>query len=132
MSLVRKLLFKIEKATRLQNSVAAQKHDNLAEKVICKCLCKVLEGFNFPDVPDAVKLLKQTAEEKVNHKFEVVEYSDFLKDIVGDTLKIESDDDADKAMLSESDDKEMHSTQVEHIQEQLIKKVLPLLQRHLL
>jgi hypothetical protein len=70
----------------------------------------VLEGFNFPDVPDAVKLLKQTAEEKVNHKFEVVEYSDFLKDIVGDTLKIESDDDADKAMLSESDDKEMHST----------------------
>jgi len=54
MSLVRKLLYKIEKATRKQNSVAAQKQDGQTEKVICKCLCKVLDGFNFPDVPDAI------------------------------------------------------------------------------
>ena len=86
MSLVRKLLYKIEKATRAQNGVAAQKNDSLVEKIVCKCLCKVLEGFNFPDVPDAVATLKHRAEEKVAHKFEVVEYSDFLKDMIGDSL----------------------------------------------
>ena len=54
--------------------------------MICKCLCKVLDGFNFADVPDAVLLLYKQAEEKVAHKFEVVDYSDFLKDLVGNTL----------------------------------------------
>lgn len=86
MSLVRKLLYKIEKATRQQNGVAAQKEDSQNEKVITKCLCKVLEGFNFPQVPDAVALLQKTAEDKVHYKYEVVEYSDFLKDFVGKTI----------------------------------------------
>lgn len=86
MSLVRKLLYKIEKATRLSNGVAAQKEDSQNEKVVTKCLCKVLEGFNFPQVPDAVALLQKTAEEQVNHKHEVVEYSDFLKKFVGTTI----------------------------------------------
>ncbi len=46
----------------------------------------MLEGFNFPHVPDAVALLQKTAEEKVHHKYEVVEYSDFLKQFVGTTI----------------------------------------------
>jgi hypothetical protein len=49
-------------------------------------LCKVLDGFNFPEVPDAVELLKKKVEDKVCHKYEVVEYSDFLKEMVGTTL----------------------------------------------
>ena len=48
MALVRKLLYKIEKVTRKVASVAAQKEDQSAEKVVTKCLCKVLDGFNFP------------------------------------------------------------------------------------
>ena len=135
MSLVRKLLYKIEKATRAQNGVAAQKNDSLVEKIVCKCLCKVLEGFNFPDVPDAVETLKNKAEDKVAHKFEVVEYSDFLKDMIGDSLKITQEEPADDAELSSSDDEDnvaMSSDKVEDIQSKLLQKVLPLLQRHLL
>ena len=105
MSLVRKMLYKIEKAQSASNSVAAQKQDSLNEKVICKCLCKVLDGFNFAEVPDAVELLKKTVEEQVAHKYEVVEYSYFLRDMVGQTLD-ESDesDGGDKQSDIEEDD----------------------------
>jgi hypothetical protein len=55
--------------------------------VICKCLCKVLDGFNFPDVPDAITLLQKTVEEKYNRRpNEIVEYSDFLKEFVGSSI----------------------------------------------
>ena len=58
-ALMRKLLYKLEKATRNKNSVAAQKQDTSQEKNYCKCLCKVLDGFNFDYVPDAVEILKK-------------------------------------------------------------------------
>ena len=140
MSLVRKLLYKIEKATRKQNSVAAQKQDGQNEKVICKCLCKVLDGFNFPDVPDAITLLQKTVEEKYHRKStEIVEYSDFLKEFVGSSILdgFESEEDGDNSANSDDEEKagknvEMLSDKVEDIQAKLQKKVLPLLQRHII
>ena len=46
-----------------------------------------MDGFNFPDVPDAISLLQKSVEEKYNRKpNEIVEYSDFLKDFVGSSL----------------------------------------------
>lgn len=120
MSLVRKLLYKIEKATRQQNGVAAQKENSNVEKVITKCLCKVLEGFNFPEVPDAVALLQKTAEETVAHKYEIVEYSDFLKEFVGKTLdepdSEHSDSDNENSEQEQPANVEMTSAKLEDIQ----------------
>lgn len=71
--------------------MAALKTDSLQERMYCKCLCKVLDGFNFPEVPDAVQVLMKRSEEQVAVKKEdIVEYSSFLKDMVGNTLQ-ESD-----------------------------------------
>lgn len=44
--LVKMLLFKIEKATRKGTELSAVKSDLELEKVLTKCLCKVLEGFS--------------------------------------------------------------------------------------
>jgi hypothetical protein len=95
-SLVRKLLYKIEKAQRKVYSVAAQKQDSTQEKTITKCLCKVLDGFNIEGVPDAVDLIKGEIDGKwKQRKEDVVEYSDFLKDFVGDALDSEPESDFD-------------------------------------
>ena len=60
------LLFKIEKATRKSTELAAVKSDLELEKVLTKCLCKVLEGFSQSEVvqiPDAVDLIAQKTQE---------------------------------------------------------------------
>lgn len=47
----------------------------------------MLDGFNIEGVPDAVTTIKHEIE--INHKTnkkEIIEYSDFLKDFVGDAL----------------------------------------------
>lgn len=73
----------------------------------------MLDGFNFPEVPDAVEALKKKVEDKVDHKYEVVEYSDFLKEMVGTTL---DDFDEPNEFLSEDEDNaEMISDKVEDI-----------------
>lgn len=73
----------------------------------------MLDGFNFPEVPDAVESLKKKVEDKVDHKYEVVEYSDFLKEMVGTTL---DDFDEPNEFLSEDEDNaEMISDKVEDI-----------------
>jgi hypothetical protein len=62
--LIRKLLFKIEKASRKSMELAAVKQDKEVEKTITKCLCKVLEGFaesNEIFIDDAVDVLTQKA-----------------------------------------------------------------------
>jgi len=59
--LVRKLLFKIEKATRKSAEIAAVKKDGEVEKTVTKCLCKVLEGFNEECVPDAILTIEKKA-----------------------------------------------------------------------
>jgi hypothetical protein len=51
-------------------------------------LCKVLDGFNIEGVPDAIELIKGEVDSKWRQRKEdVVEYSDFLKDFVGDALE---------------------------------------------
>jgi hypothetical protein len=64
--LLRKLLFKLRQAVAKATDLAAQKQDAVAEKIITKCLCKVLEGFNCKggstgqvEVPDAIEELEQ-------------------------------------------------------------------------
>lgn len=73
-------------------------------------MCKVLDGFNFPDVPDAITLLQKTVEDKYHRKpNEIVEYSDFLKEFVGtsilDGFESEEDSDGDSEKSDEDDQK---------------------------
>ena len=89
-----------------------------------------MDGFNFPEVPDAVEALKKKVEDTVAHKYEVVEYSDFLKDMVGTTL--DGIDEPEQLSSEDEDNVEMISDKVEDIQQKLHKKVLPLLSRHIL
>lgn len=56
--LLKKLLFKLDKAKMRAKSVSAQGEPELEkEKIITKSICKVLEGFNFKEVPDAIEKL---------------------------------------------------------------------------
>lgn len=34
------------------------------EKLLTKSICRLLLGFNFPDIPDAIETLKQKQAEK--------------------------------------------------------------------
>lgn len=100
----------------------------------------MLDGFNFPDVPDAITLLQKTIEEKYHRKStEIPEYSDFLKEFVGSSILdgFESEKEGDDSLNSDEEEKlgknvEMLSDKVEDIQAKLQKKVLPLLQRHII
>jgi len=80
----------------------------------------VLDGFNFPDVPDAITLLQKTVEEKYHQRStDIVEYSDFLKEFVGSSILdgFESDEDADDS--ANSDDEEKASKNVEMLSDKV-------------
>ena len=54
--LLKKLLFKLDKAKMRAKSVSAQGEPELEkEKLITKAICKLLAGFNFKEVPDAIE-----------------------------------------------------------------------------
>ena len=84
--LIRKLLFKIEKATRRSAELSAEKEDMEMEKTVTKCLCKVLDGLaqssmiSLPDAVDAIaeraKQAEQASKKRVN------EFSALVQEIV--------------------------------------------------
>ena len=83
-------------------------------------------------MPDAVALLQNQAEERFRQKKEeIVEYSDFLKEFVGDVLQ--SDDEADSEHSGSESEAETEPQMVvdEHkvadMQNKLMTKVVPLL-----
>ena len=64
--LIRKLLYKIEKATRRSQEVSAEKEDMAMEKTVTKCLCKVLDGLSqnaMIALPDAVEAIAERAKQ---------------------------------------------------------------------
>ena len=55
--LIRKFLFKIDKAQRNAVQYSAEKEDKEMEKIVTKSLCKVLEGLALNEsiqLPDAI------------------------------------------------------------------------------
>jgi hypothetical protein len=144
------LLFKIEKATRKGTELSAVKSDLEAEKVLTKCLCKVLEGFAQSEVlqiPDAVDLIAQKQQEKGQNEF-----SAYLADIIAKAKPAVSDKTEDHDMESEESGSESEeddnddfdiikatNARIEgtklsdtlEIQKKLALKILPQLQRHL-
>jgi hypothetical protein len=66
--LLRKLLFKLRRAVFKSRELSAQKDDQIREKIIVKCICKILEGFECrggsngqTEIPDAVEELEKVA-----------------------------------------------------------------------
>ena len=127
------------------------------EKVVTKCLCKVLEGLSLNDqiqLPDAIDLIEQKAKEKEasNPERGQNEFSALLDELVslakaekGDA-DMQSDegssDDEDEVDAHEEHkvvdviqtDKEMRQEDIDlqrKVQLKLQRKVLPVLQRHL-
>lgn len=55
--LIRKMLYKVEKATRKTAEYSAEREDHEMEKTVTKCLCKVLDGLSQNEtinLPDAI------------------------------------------------------------------------------
>ena len=56
--LLKKLLFRLQRARSKVNSVSTHGEPELEkEKIITRSICKVLAGFHFQEVPDAVDLM---------------------------------------------------------------------------
>ena len=65
--LIRKFLFKIEKAQRNSYQYCASKEDTELEKITTKSLCKVLEGLALNKsicLPDAIQLIDEQIKER--------------------------------------------------------------------
>lgn len=65
--LIRKFLYKIEKAQRDSLQYTAEKEDSEMEKTVTKSLCKVLEGLSLNErisLPDAIETIDKVAKEK--------------------------------------------------------------------
>mmetsp|Transcript_20805 Transcript_20805/g.32096 ORF Transcript_20805/g.32096 Transcript_20805/m.32096 type:complete len:98 (+) Transcript_20805:3014-3307(+) len=64
-SLLKKLTFKLHKARNQANSVSAHGDPELQkERLVVKAICRVLDGFNFPGIPDAIETLLKTQAKK--------------------------------------------------------------------
>ena len=95
--LIRKFLFKMERAQRLTMGVAAEKTDTEMEKTVTKSLCKVLEGLSLNDnisLPDAVDYIDMKTKESAekNPERQRTEFSTLLDELVGQARKEDGDE----------------------------------------
>lgn len=105
--LIRKLVYKIERAQRKAIDYSGEKYDIEMEKTITKCLCKVLEGLCMNEniaLPDAVQIIEQKAEKvRLNSKKKVNEFSSLLESLVKEANEKVFPDDADDQKQEEVD-----------------------------
>lgn len=91
--LIRKFLFKIDRAQRVSLQHSAEKEDTEMEKIVTKSLCKVLEGLSLNqniNLPDAIQIIEAQAKERElaqpdKHR---TEFSALLDELVGKQEKI--------------------------------------------
>ena len=63
---------------RRGNEVSGQKSDLAQQKVIVKCICKVLDGFCCKEVPDAVDLIELEAKKKEEKGGKMTDFSKLI------------------------------------------------------
>lgn len=95
--LIRKFLFKIDRAQRLSLQHSAEKEDTEMEKTVTKSLCKVLEGLSLNEnisLPDAIQVIEEQARERelARPGQGRTEFSTLLDELVGQARKVEEPD----------------------------------------
>lgn len=115
--LIRKFLYKIEKAQRNIQQYTAEKEDTEMEKTVTKSLCKVLEGLSLNEkisLPDAIEAIDKLAKEreKENPDRHRNEFSALLEELVG---KVKEGEDEEEG--SEDDDDEDNEKMLDGIKE---------------
>lgn len=76
--LVKKLLHKLQQAATKSRSVSAHGAPELQkEKIITKALCRVLAGFHFEEVKDAIDTMVEKTNELKSNKDGVLWNNDF-------------------------------------------------------
>jgi len=152
--LVKMLIYKIDKASKKSIEIAAVKSDLEHEKVLTKCLCKVLEGFAQSEViaiPDAVATITQKAATEAKKPNE---FSALLKEMVSRAKTADAKEEEDVDMEASDEEEESEEEDAEaaefdiiqaskrqmegqatstvlDMQKKLALKILPLLSRHL-
>jgi hypothetical protein len=106
--LIRKLLFKLRKAVKKGNEHAGTKADLAQQKVIVKCICKVLDGFCVKEVPDAVELIEIEAAKKQEAGGKMTDFSKLIAELVASATIVEEEKDEIEGMevSDHSDDEE--------------------------
>ena len=109
--LLRKFLFKMERAKRMTMGVAAEKTDTEMEKTVTKSLCKVLEGLSLNEhisLPDAVDIIEEKVKEShiANPHRQQTEFSTLLDELVSKATAKDGDKDGDEEMESDAEDEE--------------------------
>ena len=104
--MIRKFLYKIDRAQRLSLQHSAEKEDTEMEKIVTKCLCKVLEGLALNEnisLPDAIEIIERQAKERemAHPERGRTEFSSLLDELVG---KASKEEDADLTDEDESDE----------------------------
>ena len=56
--LLKTLLYKLNKAENKASLASGSDPELALEKIVTKCICKMLAGFHFNNVPDAIDLLR--------------------------------------------------------------------------
>lgn len=104
--LIRKFLYKIEKAQRNILQYTAEKEDTEMEKTVTKSLCKVLEGLSLNEkisLPDAIETIDKLAKERDQGNPDRYrnEFTTLLDELVGKAKEVDGDEEG-----SEEDDKD--------------------------
>ena len=107
--MIRKFLYKIDRAQRLSLQHSAEKEDTEMEKIVTKCLCKVLEGLALNEnisLPDAIEIIERQAKERemAHPERGRTEFSSLLDELVG---KASKEEDADLTDEDESDEEKV-------------------------
>lgn len=127
--LLKSLLYRLQRVASRANLAKAENsaEDHEQEKTVTKCLCRVLNGFHFAEVSDALPAF--LAERETTN-------SESLDQRLGEELQQVFQAPAEEASDSESEaEPELIKAEDEaspnDIQSKLFSKVLPVLERHL-
>ncbi|TNV87999.1 hypothetical protein FGO68_gene14880 [Halteria grandinella] len=131
--LLKTLLFKLNRVTARQSLAKTDNsvdEDLLSqEKIVVKCICRVLNGFHFDGIQDALSvylekgdtMLPQVTEDNLGQELEEV-----FKAIENEE-EVEGESEQEVAMEID----EVEQAHITDIQQKIYQKVLPILERHM-
>jgi hypothetical protein len=142
--LLKTLLFRLQRLSnkaqlqQVEGGGAADEELVAQEKTVTKCICRVLNGFNFEGVHDAGTVFLEQAPSQMAVQGTSIEFDEVLKSVIKTNNEEEElegeDEDEVQAQIKDSDEiMEMEGNdQNVEIQKKLYQKILPVLERHMM